>query len=142
MKYRIATKNCVLTNKTLCYVERQIRRFDRFLSGFPSDLIQLEMIVRKNHKRSRNHLEKQLTEREELKIVQAHKGVDSPFYYEGKITVILPKKPLVVTAQSRSIEGVIKIAFLRLERELQRYKGKHFQDYTEYFDRETIRKAV
>src|SRR3989344_261709 len=61
-------------------------------------------------------------------------------YFEGSISFSVPKKHLQAYFQGFYAEEEIKNAFERLQKELSRYKGKHFAGNSQYFRHESIRR--
>lgn len=137
MKYTITAKHCRVSDASNNYIEKQIRKLDQFLPDFPVDGVIVDIVVEKQHKRSVDRVDK---DNEELREKNIRPMIDHPVYFEVAMKMTLPVKPLIVTSQGKSVDEAVKAGFIRLQRMLQQYKGKHFKDFTEYFDRRTIRK--
>ncbi|MDP3941975.1 MAG: HPF/RaiA family ribosome-associated protein [bacterium] len=137
MKYTITAKHSVLSETSKAYAEKQVRKLDQFLPDFPMDGVILDIVIEKYHKRS---LESTKKDKEEFKGKEVRPSIDHPVYFEVTIKMVLPVKPLVVTKLGKSVDEAVKLGFLKLQRMLQQYKGKHFKDVSEYYDRKTIRK--
>ncbi len=108
MILQLTLQNLKLPQKTADYLDYQVKRLDRYLPTFVEDLPLLEMIIR-------NHPAKE--------------------YFEGSITLHLPKQALNAHFYSRSLDQAIKLAFQKIKKELRNYKGQHFVGQSEYPDR-------
>ena len=138
MKLTITAKHCVISERSSEYIEKQVRKLDQFLPDFPTDGVSIDIMVEKQHKRSAIRVDK---DKKELSEKNVHPIIDHPVYFEVAIKMVLPVKPLIVASQGKSVDEAVKTGFVRLQRMLQQYKGKYFKDFTEYYDRRTIRKG-
>ncbi len=140
MRYAITVKKCSLSIATERKIEKQVKKLTQFLPGFSNQALFLEIVMRKHRKKSFDHLEKRLIGNNEITPAGNRPLLDSPVYYDGTIKLILPKKPLIVHMLGKTADNALLNGFHTLIKELKIYKGKHFQENSEYSSQETIRK--
>ncbi|OGH17291.1 MAG: hypothetical protein A3C30_01665 [Candidatus Levybacteria bacterium RIFCSPHIGHO2_02_FULL_40_18] len=128
MKYTISTKLFRLSDKDYKYIQKLAEKLLQFIPFKDSDYPLLEIVLRKNKKKS-------------LKVqpLHGHEAADNPVYYDGKLDLILPKKRLVSKMLGKTVDEAIKDGFDELFRELETYKGLHFGSDSEYYDHGTVR---
>ncbi|MCL5411716.1 MAG: hypothetical protein M1150_03165 [Patescibacteria group bacterium] len=140
MEYLISTKKFQLSDSSLRYLDRKLKRLSRFLSDMAIDLPLLEIIIRKHKKRRLDHILENVSVDPEVNIVSVTPKSSSPVYYDGTMRLQLPKKPIVAHFDGKTVDEALEVGFKRLTRELDTYKGEHFGSDSEYFDQKTIRK--
>jgi ribosome-associated translation inhibitor RaiA len=121
MRTTITTKGFKMNAKegekmTVC-----IEKLTHALSAFKEDLPLLTFILKKDKK------------------VGSPVKVKSPFYHEGTMTLRLPKKSLIAHVSNITAFEAIEAAFLRITKELQKYKGKHFKGHSKYVNKDSIK---
>lgn len=129
MDYKLTTKNCRVSDTTRQYLKVHVKKIGRFLEKTVGELPKAEIIIRRQKKRRLNHL-------------TSNPKASSPIYYELSVKIVLPKKPLFVHFQGKTIEEAIDVCFHRLLKELEKYKGKHISSYSKYLDHRSIRRRV
>ncbi|MDP2632736.1 MAG: hypothetical protein Q8P25_03360 [Candidatus Curtissbacteria bacterium] len=63
-------------------------------------------------------------------------------YFDGSVSLSLPKKHLYAHFIGLYPEEEVNNAFERLFKELSKYKGKHFTNYSQYFRHDSIRQYI
>lgn len=63
-------------------------------------------------------------------------------HYDGSLDLVLPKKRLIAHFQGKTVKVALKSGFSKLLRELDKYKGMHFRNDSEYFARNTVKRAI
>lgn len=145
MIYSISTKGCKLPDEKLDYINKHIEKLVQLLPNLNSDLAFLELIIRRHKKKRLDHMLKHIKEtsggnQQAKKLTTINLKASSPVYYNGTIMLRLPKKPLVAHIFGTTIDEAINIGFERLVKELETYKGEHFQGHSEYSNHRSIRK--
>lgn len=105
MVYQINLQNLKLPKFSIDYLEKEAKRLDRYLPDFAVDLSLLHIFI------------------------SFHK---TKGYFDGSITLHLPRQALNVHFRSSLIDQAIKSGFAKLRRELKEYKGRHFMGDSEY----------
>lgn len=143
MKYVITTKQCVLSKDIEHYVEQEVSKLVRFLRRHDPILPTLDIVIRKHKKRRLNHraLADGFSDHQ-WTILMVHPKADSSHYYDGMMKLLLPQKPLVVHFKGKTTDEALNVGFARLMKELETYKGKHFESDSQYFDHRSIRRRV
>lgn len=118
----------VITTKGFKYVSNEQEKIDTLvnkltlsLTKFKKNLPLLTFVLRKDKK------------------VGSPQKVASPFYYEGTITLQLPRKPLVAHVIRVTVIEAIEEAFMRIFKELDTYKGKHFKGHSKYVSKKSLK---
>lgn len=140
MIYNITTKDFKLSDKELNYIERYIQKVTNYLSVPDSDLPLIDLIIRKYKEKRLDHGDELISEDPKVLIIDVYPKFKTPIYYEGRILLRIPKKPLVVNFCGGTVEEAVDIAFERIFKELEKYEGKHIQSDSDYYDHESIRK--
>ncbi|MBI2074943.1 MAG: hypothetical protein HYT83_03860 [Candidatus Levybacteria bacterium] len=136
----ITTKGCRLSDVILEHINQHAQKIAQFLSGYGSDLPLLVIILRKHKRRLGQNTEIITFDEGDVRHIINNKTA-STIYFDGTITLRIPKKPLVVHLTGGSPDEAVNIGFERLIKELKTYKGKHFSSNSEYFDHRSIRKV-
>lgn len=121
MRTVITTKGFKYESNEQEKIDALVNRLTLSLTKFKEDLPLLTFVLRKDKK------------------VGSPQKVVSPFYYEGTITLQLPKKPLVAHVLRVTVIEAIEEAFMRIFKELDTYKGKHFKGHSKYMSKKTIK---
>lgn len=130
MIYNISIKGFELSDKKLDYIDNYVKKISRFLSDVDFNLLQFDIIVKKYKGKRLDH----------GRGVKVHPKFKSAIYYECRIWLQIPIKSLVVHSKGGSVEEAISISFDHLIKELEKYEGKHIQNDSDYFDRNSIRR--
>ena len=141
MHITVSTKLFRITDRDYSYVVRLAGKLVKFMPWEDPDYPLLDVIIRKHKKKSLNHIEKRLIKEESVRPLHGHESIDNPIYYDGTLGLILPKKRIVAKMLGKSVHEAVKDGFDELFRELDIYKGAHFEEDSEYFDHRTIRKT-
>lgn len=140
MDYKLTTKNCRVSDTTRQYLEVHVKKLGRFLEKIVGELPKAEIIIKRQKKRRLNHLIERFIFNHGVSFLTSNPKAPSPIYYELSVKIVLPKKPLFVHSQAKTIEEAIGVCFHRLLKELERYKGKHVSSYSKYLDHRSIRR--
>jgi len=97
MIYKINTDNFELSQKAEEYLEKQVKKVERFLSNYTSDLPLLQLSVK-------HHLKRRV--------------------FEGSMVLHLPEQPLSAHFRAASFNEAIKTGFSKVVRELRELKEK------------------
>ncbi|MBI1863198.1 HPF/RaiA family ribosome-associated protein [Candidatus Microgenomates bacterium] len=108
MQFTITTKQTNLTEADYEYFEKFAAKLMKLTAWDQPDFPQLVMTVNK------------------------HKKGNAPASYEGTLDLIIPKKRLVAKFNEKTIRSGIKSGFDKLFRELDKYKGMHFKNDSEF----------
>ncbi|OGH42235.1 MAG: hypothetical protein A3H79_03800 [Candidatus Levybacteria bacterium RIFCSPLOWO2_02_FULL_36_8b] len=111
MIYAVTAKRCEISKENLEMLEKHLNKLCKFLPFSSSD-ISLSSLVINWHKKKN--------------------------YYDGSITLKLPKKLLYASFIGNSIEEAIQLGLDRIQKEVKTYRGFHMQNDSEYFDRNSI----
>lgn len=111
MIYKITADNFKIADKTQGYIERQAKKLDRYLPDFSVDSVLLEIVIKHHETRG---------------------------FFEGAITLRLPKHPLTAHFRSQSVDQAMKFGFGKIRKELRNFKGKHFPGDSEYPKRDVF----
>lgn len=136
MIFKLTCKNCRISNQSRKYINEHLEKINQSLQHTQGDLVVLRLILRKNidryhPPRVHPHLHKTYAD---TKTALA--------YFEGSITFRLDKKRLYVHFKGQTTDECINTGFNRLFEELEKYKGLHFSNESEYPDRESIRETA
>lgn len=112
MNLCITTRYYQLSNSLWQVIERHIKKISQYLPHLNPNLGLVKLVIKRNKRRN---------------------------YFDGSLSLSLPKKHLHAYFQGFYAEEEIKNAFERLLKELGRYKGKHFTNDSQYFRHESIR---
>ena len=139
MHFTITTKLFHLSDIECRYIERLVKKLLQFAPWKEPDLPLLEIVVRKHKKKSLNHIEKRLISEGTVEAKPGHETIDNPIYYDGTLDLILPKKRIVAKMLGKTVREALKDGFDELFLELDKYKGMHFANDSEYHSHKTIR---
>lgn len=95
MIYQLELQNCVLSQATTKYVDYQTKKLDRYLPDFAQDLPLLHLFIEYHETKS---------------------------YFDGSITLHLPKQAVNAHFKSNSIDQAVKRGFQKIRRELKNRK--------------------
>lgn len=112
MIYRLTTKNCSISGFTKKIIDKNIQKLSHFLIHFQDDLPILSLVIRGNKRKN---------------------------YYDGSITLQLPKKVLFASINGSNIDEAVLLGFERIKKELETYKGLHFNSNSKYYDHRSIK---
>lgn len=140
MRVKIAVKGFKLSDKALLVIGKHAKKLTLFLSQIKSNLPLLDIIIRKQKKRRLNSGINSVDVVYNIKSKFAFPKIKTPFFYDGTLKLILPKRSLIVHIKGNLIEEAIKAGFSRLIKELNNYQGKHHKGNSKYFDHRSIRK--
>lgn len=139
MIYNITTKNFDLSDKTLKDIDKYAKKLVKYLPDFDPDLLLMDFIIRKQKKHLDNFVEK-VEANHTSTTVYVNKKTYASVYYDGRILLRLPAKPLVVRFKEDTVDKAISVGFERIDKELQRYEGMHFVSDSEYYNHQSIRR--
>lgn len=132
MKFTYSGKDVELNPQDQEYLEAQIEKLKTRITTFKDDVPKLSVVIKQQKRNTQIH--------EIHKEINNHKPpINNPFYYAISIDLVLPRKPLVVKHEAKSVHEVLKSGFASLFKELTKYKAKHFKSRSDYKDKSTIR---
>jgi len=140
VRFTITAKKFQIEDKDYQYIERVVKKLLKLFPGKDPDYPLFDIVIRKHKKKSFDHAEKRLISQGLAQPLHGHENIDNPIYYDGTLDFILPKKRLITKMLGKTVREAIKDGFDELFIELDKYKGLHFKDDSEYFDHRTIRK--
>lgn len=141
MHFTVTTKQFHLSDNEYRHLERLVKKLLQFTPWKEPDYPLLDVILRKNRKKSLNHIEKRLISESALLPKQRHETIDNPIYFDGTLELILPKKRIVAQMLGKTVREALKDGFDELFLELDKYKGMHFVNDSEYYSHKTIRQS-
>lgn len=139
MRFTITTKLFHLSDNEYLYIERLVKKILQFTPWKEPDLPFLEIVIRRHKKKGLNHIEKRLITEGAVEPKPGHETVDNPIYYDGALDLILPKKRIVAQMLGKTVREALKDGFDELFLELDKYKGLHFANDSEYYNHRSIR---
>lgn len=141
MHFTVTTKQFHLSDNEYEHIERLVKKLLRFTPWTEPDYPLFEIIIRRHKKKSLDHTEKRLISEGAVEPKPAHETVDSPVYYDGTLDLVLPQKRVVSKMLGKTVREALKDGFDELFLELDKYKGLHFANDSEYYSHKTIRKS-
>lgn len=100
-------------NKTLWdEVEWHVQKIQNRLSYMNPNLGLIKLIIKRNKRRN---------------------------YFDGSVSLSVPKKHLYTYFQGTQADEAIRDAFKHIFREISKYKGKHFANDSQYYRHESVR---
>lgn len=139
MIYNITAKNFDLSDRTLKDIDRYAKKLVKYLPGFDPDLLLMDFIIRKQKKHLDNFVEKVEADHTSTPVYEKKKTYGT-VYYDGRILLRIPAKPLAVRFKEDTVNKAISVGFARINKELQRYEGMHFTSNSGYYNHKSIRK--
>jgi ribosome-associated translation inhibitor RaiA len=139
MRLTITTKQFQVIDNDHRYIEKLVKKLERFSPWKDLDYPHLDIILRKHKKKSLDHTQDKLVSEDSVLPLHGHETVDNPVYYDGVLNLILPKKRLVATMLGETVQMAVKDGFDELFRELDKYKGLHFANDSKYDTHRTMR---
>jgi hypothetical protein len=116
MKIKVTAKGFRLPTDVYKHLNFHMERLSQRLPHGDEDLMLFNFIIRKKGDQS-------------LALVT----------YQGSINLILPKKPLIVNFEGKTVNQCIDDGINTLKKELQKYKDLHFRSQSKYPNHQTIR---
>lgn len=141
MHFIVTTKQFHLSDNEYRYLERLVKKLLQFTPWKEPDFPLLEIIIRRHKKKSLDHIEKRLISESAVKPKPEHETIDNPIYFDGTLELILPKKRIVTKMLGKTAREALKDGFDELFIELDKYKGMHFVNDSEYYSHKTIRQS-
>ena len=102
MKLDITTKGCHLTEKQTQFIDRQVQKMAKLLPHMAEDLPTLHLKIHQNNTRHFNEI---------------------------SLTLSLPKKPIVIKKQDRTIDLSLGLAFDELAEAIKKFKSTRFANH-------------
>ena len=112
MNFCVTARHYQITSSLWDVVERHVQKIGNRLPNLNPNLGLIKLVIIRNKRRN---------------------------YFDGSISFSVPKKHLYAYFQGVRVEEAVKNAFGRLFKELNKYKGKHFTNDSQYFRHESIR---
>ncbi|MEK7605918.1 MAG: hypothetical protein AAB478_05370 [Patescibacteria group bacterium] len=139
MHFTITTKLFHISDKDCQYIEKLVKKLLQLTPWKEPDYPLLDILLRKHRKKSLDHIEKRLILEGAIQPKHGHETIDNPVYYDGTLDLILPKKRIVANMLGKTVHEALKDGFDELFLELDKYKGLHFANDSEYYNHRTIR---
>lgn len=113
MKFCVTTRYYQVSNSLWRVIKRHVEKIEQRFPHLNPNLGVIKLVIKRNKRRN---------------------------YFDGSISLSMPKKHLYVHFLGFYPEEVVDNAFGHLFKELARYKGKHFINDSQYFHHESIRR--
>ena len=113
MNFCVTSRYYQVSNSLWEVIEKHIEKLEQRLPHLNPNLGLIKLVIKRNKRRN---------------------------YFDGSISLSVPKKHLYAYCLGFYPEEEINNAFERLFKELGKYKGKHFASDSQYFNHESIRR--
>lgn len=126
MLYNISCKGFKIADESLKYIDKHTKKIAKFFPALKQDLALMEIIIRRQRRKRLNRKEKNFdTVNQGVHITSKNPKAENPVYYEGKIILRLPIKPLVARLTGNNLDEAIKDGFKQLTKEIIKYNGRY-----------------
>lgn len=136
MIFKLTSKGFKATKKTYQLVQKHLEKITHRLPHIKSELPGVSLILKKHPskylaKRHHHHAYTNFTNRK-----------SSLALFEGSFNLKLPVKNLNVHFKGQTIQECLHTGINRIQKELKKYKDKHFKSQSKYPNRDSIRKGI